>query len=305
MDAIQLQYFEAVCRTGSYSRAAEQLYISPQGLSKAIHKLEDELGVPLFTLTPTGLAVTDYGQLLKARANDYLQQHQRILNEIAQLRQESENVLTIGIQSGFSEAMGKDFLLNFMLQNPDLTVRVRSFLNNRMEEAIRQPDIPVWVMPGNYDGNLFTPLYEHAAKLFLLVSENHPLAQKENVRIEDLDGYPLISLPHNIGQQSAVDYAVNRRVQTVPDFLLDAADRPLLMRLVQTGKAISFNSGWHYKEYPGIKRIDPVDLDVTIYARVLCRRDAADSLALSRFRSYIRDALLSANDLQSSKELSE
>ena len=44
MDAVQLQYFKAVCETGSYSRAAEQLYISPQGISKAIHKLEDELG---------------------------------------------------------------------------------------------------------------------------------------------------------------------------------------------------------------------------------------------------------------------
>ena len=119
-------------------------------------------------------------------------------------------------------------------------------------------------------------------------SPPNPAAVPVAVRVEDLDGYPLISLPHNIGQQPAVDWAVNRRVQTVPDFLLDAADRPFLMRLVQTGKAISFNSGWHYKEYPGIRRIDPVDLDLTIHAYVLCRRDAARTLALERFCAYVR-----------------
>lgn len=288
MDAVQLQYFKAVCETGSYSRAAEQLYISPQGISKAIHKLEDELGAPLFTLTQSGLAVTDYGQLLRSRADEYLCQHHRILNEIRQLREASDNVLTIGIRAGFSEGMGKNFLLNFILANPDLVVRVRSFAHDRMEEGMRQPDIPVWVAPGGYDESRFTPLYEHIEKLFLLVSEDHPLARKEAVRVEDLDGYPLISLPHNIGQQPAVDWAVNRRVQAVPDFLLDAADRPFLMRLVQTGKAISFNSGWHYKEYPGIRRIDPVDLDLTIHAYVLCRRDAARTLALERFCAYVR-----------------
>ena len=202
MDAVQLQYFKAVCETGSYSRAAEQLYISPQGISKAIHKLEDELGAPLFTLTQSGLAVTDYGQLLRSRADEYLCQHHRMLNEIRQLREASDNVLTIGIRAGFSEGIGKNFLLNFILANPDLVVRVRSFAHDRMEEGMRQPDIPVWVAPGGYDESRFTPLYEHIEKLFLLVSEDHPLARKEAVRVEDLDGYPL-ALPARYANRQA------------------------------------------------------------------------------------------------------
>ena len=168
-------------------------------------------GVPLFTLTQAGLALIDYGQLLRSRADEYLRQHHRVLNEIRQLREASDNVLTIGIRAGFSEGMGKDFLLNFILENPDLVVQVRSFSHDRMEEGMRQTDIPVWVAPGGYDESRFIPLYEHTEKLFLLVSEDHPLARRQTVRVEGLDGYPLISLPHNIGQQPAVDWAVNRR----------------------------------------------------------------------------------------------
>ncbi|NCC69383.1 MAG: LysR family transcriptional regulator [Clostridia bacterium] len=55
MDSRQLLYFKAVCDEGGFTKAAEKLFISPQGISKAIHKLEDELGVPLFETTPLGV----------------------------------------------------------------------------------------------------------------------------------------------------------------------------------------------------------------------------------------------------------
>ena len=291
MDAIQLHYFKTVCQEGSYARAAEALYLSPQGLSKAIHKLEDELGVPLFTLTPSGIALTEYGRLLQTRADDYLVRHQQILNEVRALRQGAGRELSIGIQAGFSEGMGPDFLLNFILENPDLAVQVRSFPHERLALAMRQPDIPVWMLPGSYDESLFDPLYEHTEKLFLLASEDHPLARLERVTTADLEPYPLISLAHDIGQQTAVDSAVSRRLRTVPDYLLNAADRRLLMRLVQSGRAISFNSGWHYKEYPGIRRLDLADLDVTIRAYLLVRKDACPTPALERFRAYVRATL--------------
>lgn len=290
MDAIQLHYFKTVCQEGSFARAAEVLYLSPQGLSKAIHKLEDELGAPLFTSTAGGIAMTEYGRLLRARADEYLVRHQSILNEMRALREGAARALTIGIQAGFSEGLGPDFLLNFILQNPDLAVQVRSFPHSRLAPAMRQPDIPVWVMPGGYDESLFDPLYEHTEKLFLLVSEDHPLARQDRVTLDDLRPYPLISLPHDIGQQSVVDLAVSRRLRTVPDYLLGAADRRLLMRLVQSGRAVSFNSGWHYKEYPGIRRVDLADLDVTIRAHILVRKDACPTPALDRFKEYARTA---------------
>lgn len=44
MDNRQLLYFKTVCDEGGFTKAAEKLYISPQGINKAIHRLEDELG---------------------------------------------------------------------------------------------------------------------------------------------------------------------------------------------------------------------------------------------------------------------
>ncbi len=64
MELYQLKYFHTLCRYGKYSRAAQELYITPSALSSAVKKLETELGLPLidrassdFTLLPAGEAL--------------------------------------------------------------------------------------------------------------------------------------------------------------------------------------------------------------------------------------------------------
>ena len=52
MNTAALTYFLETCRCGSFSEAAERLYLSPQGISKAVRTLEEELGCPSFCGRP-------------------------------------------------------------------------------------------------------------------------------------------------------------------------------------------------------------------------------------------------------------
>lgn len=60
----QLSYFLEVYRCRNIQAAADKLYISHQGLSRAIRELEDELGAALFTRSNRGLAPTDFAKAL-------------------------------------------------------------------------------------------------------------------------------------------------------------------------------------------------------------------------------------------------
>lgn len=59
-----LVFFEAVARTGSFTQAAEELYLTQSAVSKQIRKLEDNLGFPLFTRKHRGVALTEPGRML-------------------------------------------------------------------------------------------------------------------------------------------------------------------------------------------------------------------------------------------------
>ena len=61
MNLEQLKYFEEICRSGSISKAAENLYISQQGLSMSMQRLEDHFSCKLFERDSRGMKPSEDG----------------------------------------------------------------------------------------------------------------------------------------------------------------------------------------------------------------------------------------------------
>ncbi len=81
----QIECFEAVCRTMSFSKAANALYISQPAISKSVGKLERELGVALFEQSNNTLSLTEAGEL-------FLQFVRRTRREYESLTEELERL---------------------------------------------------------------------------------------------------------------------------------------------------------------------------------------------------------------------
>lgn len=290
MDITQLNYFRTVAKEGSFKKAADLLFISRQGLTKAIHKLEQELEVPLFEVTPKGVVLTKYGQSLYNHVDSYIRYHQKFLNELQCLKTETVEDLKIGIQAGFSEGLGKDFLANFVISNPDLHIQIHSFPKISIQNDMQQHDMQVWITTDTYDENTFHSICKKKRHLFLIVSNTHPLASKKSVSLKDIMPYSLIGLPHDIGQKGRTETAINNNKMKLPDYTLDAADRNLTMRLVESGMAVSFNAGWHYQDYPGIMAVPLKDFPIELEVNVLIRNDRPIHEALKRFIKYTKNS---------------
>ncbi len=72
MSIAQLEYFIAVAEEGHLTRAAARLHISQPPLTRAVHKLEVELGVSLFERTTKGMRLLPAGRRLLDRAREIL-----------------------------------------------------------------------------------------------------------------------------------------------------------------------------------------------------------------------------------------
>lgn len=70
MDFRQLENFIEVSRQMSFTKAAKNLYISQQGISKSIKSLEEELGILLFYRTSSSIVLTEYGSCLLTYAQN-------------------------------------------------------------------------------------------------------------------------------------------------------------------------------------------------------------------------------------------
>lgn len=145
MDTNKLRYFCAVAETGSVRGAADILHVSPPALSKAIHHIEDELGIRLFLRSGRNIVLTDAGRRLaeKSRA---------ILKEIEDLREhaEKERQPVQEIRIATFEVFSTYFLKGLDLvgwgENP---LTLHEVIPGELERAIvdRHADIGITYMP--------------------------------------------------------------------------------------------------------------------------------------------------------------
>ena len=77
MEMHQARYFLAVCETLNFTRAAEQCHVAQPSLTKAIKKLEDELGGELFRRERARTHLTDLGRMMKPHLEQVVESAQR------------------------------------------------------------------------------------------------------------------------------------------------------------------------------------------------------------------------------------
>ena len=68
----QLKYISMVEKCGSFSKAAQKLYVSQPSVSSLVHALEEELGITIFTRSSSGIAITNEGRQLLKLSNKLL-----------------------------------------------------------------------------------------------------------------------------------------------------------------------------------------------------------------------------------------
>jgi DNA-binding transcriptional LysR family regulator len=117
-----IQGFEAAARTLSFTKAADELFITQSAVSRQIRALEDHLGVALFERRPRSLVLTDQGAVLHRAAAEFLERLQETTNR---LRADSGTPhLTVTTTGGFASLWLIPRLRSFTALHPDVDVRI-------------------------------------------------------------------------------------------------------------------------------------------------------------------------------------
>ena len=97
MELTQLRYFAAVAELQHVTRAAERMHVAQPAITKSIHRLEDELGVPLIASRGRNIVLTDYGCALYGMLREPLAALDQIPDQMQQLARRSAYTLHINV----------------------------------------------------------------------------------------------------------------------------------------------------------------------------------------------------------------
>ncbi len=194
MDIEILRNFLVVAREESITRASELLNISQPSLSRQIQNLEEEFGVRLFTRNRKKTTLTTQGMMLQKRASELLDMYRKTQIEI----HSEPEIITGDIRFATIYAPSLDDILKLGKIMTDEHPGVRLLVSNGDMYAVRE-----LVYSGQVDLGLVYAM-KHGDDMFerieiqenmnvgVLLPADHPLAEKEVIRFEDLRPYPLV-----------------------------------------------------------------------------------------------------------------
>ncbi len=191
----QLRYFETICRSGSFSKAAEILDISQPAISSAMRELEAECGTKLFTRNKSAAELTDEGHVFLGIVEPLLQQY-RDLNDVVHSFALSRNFVRIGFTTVLGSQVASDLLTRFHRSCPDIQVfteegSYRTLWSKLTSGAL---DLVIASIPdavlGDVPNTHALPLMSGGLKF--CVSTQHPFAWRKSITWEEIAQVPLI-----------------------------------------------------------------------------------------------------------------
>ena len=236
MDINQFIYFGEICRTGSLSKAAENLHLSQQGLSLSVKRLEAELGCQLFFRRPSGLELTDAGQVFRRESEAVLEHINRIYQYCETTRGKRSHI-TVACTFNMITRIPASLRHLLLRGNEDFEINFIEDWTSTCEEMVADNRANFGLVYGDCDTELFHSTTLDVFKQVFIVNSSSPLAEKDEIRLPELADYPLI-VPAERCRPGGVIRDMFRRAG-VPLHIVYTCDRPRqIIDLVSSDKEV-------------------------------------------------------------------
>lgn len=146
MELRQLRYFVAIADSGSFTKAAERVFVAQSALSHQLAQLEDELGTALFDRSRRGVELTEAGQRFFPHAVSILRQANEALASARSTDHEPEGKVVFGIPHSASNALALPLLREVRLRLPKVTLELTEELTGNLTRQLRTGQIQLAVL---------------------------------------------------------------------------------------------------------------------------------------------------------------
>jgi DNA-binding transcriptional LysR family regulator len=256
-----------VVRQKSFSKAAEELFVSQPAVTKHIKGLEEKVGVRLIERGKGSFYLSDAGKVLFKSAHkisDYLMEAE---NHLGRLQKKHHGLLRIGTTESYSKCLMPTLLSDFQNLYPSINIALdvgnseeikKSLTTYRNDVAL----IGLTKIPSKFESIPFLK-----EELVLIVSPSHPIAEKERVSLKAIKKFPFIirakgSTTRKIVLQAFKEFGIR------PPLLIEAGSSEFIKQWVSEGKGISIIVGRIAEEEARRGLIKMVLLDEKLYLQV-------------------------------------
>ncbi|KJH73447.1 LysR family transcriptional regulator [Aliterella atlantica] len=200
----QLKVFEAIARSGSFTRAAEELFLTQPTVSQQIKQLTKAVGLPLFDQVGKRLYLTDAGQEVLTVCQDISERLSKLEMKLADFRGLKQGNLRLAVITTAKYFVPR-VLGPFRHRYPGINISLQVINRQQVLERLNENLDDLYILgqpPDNLDINL-RPVLENP--LVAIAPHNHPLAKEKNISLQRLAQEPFIMREPGSGTRMVVE----------------------------------------------------------------------------------------------------
>lgn len=186
MELSQIRYFLDVAKTQHVSQSAARLHLAQPALTKSVHKLEQELGVPLFSHRGRNIVLTHYGRYLQEKLTPLIQALDLIPEELAEMTKTENRTIRMNV-SAASEIV-TDAVIAYKKNHPEINFHL---LQNPEHELF---DIEITTERSGESGTDGQNRFCCTEKIFLAVPDIPRFRDRHSVELKEVKQEGFISL---------------------------------------------------------------------------------------------------------------
>lgn len=199
----QLKVFEVVARHSSFTRAAEELFLTQPTVSMQVKQLAKAVGLPLFEQIGKRLYLTDAGRELLATCQEMFEKLSQFESAVADLKGLKQGYLRLAAITTTKYVIPR-LLGPFCQRYPGIDVSLKVTNHKHVLERLTDNQDDLYILsqpPSDLDVTTY-PFIENP--LVVLASRHHPLAQEKNIALKRLAEEPFIMREPGSGTRKAV-----------------------------------------------------------------------------------------------------
>lgn len=243
MNDIHLKYLLTVYKYCNLSKAAEQIHISRQSLSKVISDIEWRIGKQLFIRTKNGLLPTEDMKEMVPRIQVILSEYEHLLDKKDSMDDLKDKELTICTFDACSELFPVEFLQTFIDTYPDIILNIEEASDIQATENLELSQCDYAIVTDAVNVGDFDNTFLFRSQYGVFVNINNPLCRKDVISFSDLERERIIGKSRRLKYYTR-DTGVILNQGFKLDFVIELTNSGVIRSLVEHDLGVAL--AWDY-----------------------------------------------------------
>jgi DNA-binding transcriptional LysR family regulator len=287
-----LRLYCDVVRLRSFSRGAEQSFVSQSAASQAVQQLEGVLGVTLIDRTKRPFAVTPEGRSFYRACQALLETWEKAKSEVAAVKERVAGSVRVAAIYSVGLHDVSRHMQRFMSLYPEARVQLECLHPHKVVEVVLSGDVDVGIMSYPPADRALSIVTLRSEPMVFVCHPNHRLARRRHVAPSELNGESFVAFDPELTIRRAIDRAL-RQYNVRVNIAMEFDNIETIKQAIIIAAGVSILPKHTVQKEVGIRTLAMAPLDIPDLVRpvgIIHRRQKPLTLTAARFVDLLREA---------------